>query len=151
MAETTATASQPPPARRRRRSSLAAAILDSAQKVESSISHTLLLTWDALEHWRRDNAYIQTGYRPTSHSYRVSLQSLAYLHNESVNIWSHLVGAAGFALGGLYLRMLVAPRYGTASGADVLVFGCFFAGAFACLGMSATYHAVSNHSAEVAK
>jgi adiponectin receptor len=30
------------------------------------------------------------------------------------------------------------------------VFSCFFFGAVACLGMSATYHTISNHSHEVA-
>lgn len=30
------------------------------------------------------------------------------------------------------------------------MFGCFFAGAVACLGMSGTYHTIGNHSHEVA-
>ena len=34
---------------------------------------------------------------------------------------------------------------------DVFVFGCFFLGAIICLGMSATYHTISNHSHEVAQ
>ena len=33
--------------------------------------------------------------------------------------------------------------------ADLLVFACFFLGAVVCLGMSATYHTISNHSPEV--
>ena len=46
---------------------------------------------------------------------------------------------------------IIAPRYATATWEDWLVFGCFFAGAFLCLGMSATYHAICNHSPDVAK
>ena len=33
--------------------------------------------------------------------------------------------------------------------ADVVAFGCFFGGAMVCLGVSAGYHLVSNHSPEV--
>jgi adiponectin receptor len=61
------------------------------------------------------------------------------------------LGAVAFTLGGLYLHALIAPRYESASSADVLVFGCFFGGAFCCLGMSATYHLLCNHSEEVAR
>ena len=35
--------------------------------------------------------------------------------------------------------------------ADLAAFGCFFLGAVICLGVSATYHAISNHSPEVSQ
>ncbi|TDZ22097.1 ADIPOR-like receptor [Colletotrichum orbiculare MAFF 240422] len=123
----------------------------AAQTIEHKIEQTLLVLWDDLPTWRRDNAYILSGYRPDSNSYLASFRSLAYLHNESVNIWSHLLGALAFVAGAAVLYTTVAPRYATASPADVLVFSCFFAGAVSCLGMSATYHAISNHSPAVAK
>lgn len=137
--------------RQRRPSTTAEAIVDAARQVETSIEEALLQIWDQLEPWRRDNAYILSGYRATSNSYWRSFKSLGYLHNESVNIWSHLLGAIGFTVAGALLFSVVAPRYGTASGADLLVWSCFFAGAFLCLGMSATYHSISNHSPAVAK
>ncbi|TPX12446.1 uncharacterized protein E0L32_006858 [Thyridium curvatum] len=140
--------------RQRRQSNAAAAVetlVGAAKEVEAKVERALLLVWDELEDWRRDNAYIRGGYRPTSNSYRASLASVASIHNETVNIWSHLLGAVAFTVGGALLHGLVAPRYESASGADVLVFSCFFAGAFLCLGMSATYHAISNHSPDVAK
>lgn len=34
---------------------------------------------------------------------------------------------------------------------DVVVFSCFFLGAMGCLGMSATYHTLTNHSESVAR
>lgn len=137
--------------RQRRPSTTAETIVDAAKQVEISIEEALLQIWDQLEPWRRDNAYILSGYRATSNSYWHSFKSLGYLHNESVNIWSHLLGAIGFTVAGALLFSVVAPRYGTASGADLLVWSCFFAGAFLCLGMSATYHSISNHSPAVAK
>jgi adiponectin receptor len=138
--------------RRRRPSTAAETIVETAKAVERKLEKALLVLWDDLPSWRRDNAYILSGYRPDSKSYIASLYSLTYLHNESVNIWSHLLGAGLFLSGGLgYLYAVIAPRYESASGADVLVFSCFFAGAVVCLGMSAVYHAISNHSPEVAK
>ncbi|KAK1962084.1 hemolysin III family channel protein [Colletotrichum sublineola] len=140
---------------RNRRPSAAESLLSSVEStvvgLEKKVEEALLILWDDLPAWRRDNAFILTGYRPDSNSYLGSLRSLGYLHNESVNIWSHLLGAVAFLVAGAVLYAVVAPRYDTASPADVLVFACFFAGAVACLGMSATYHAICNHSPEVAK
>ncbi|KAK4247928.1 hemolysin-III related-domain-containing protein [Corynascus novoguineensis] len=134
------------------------AIRDTAQAVETSVEATarrLLLRWDDLPPWRRDNPSIHSGYRPESGSFLASLGSLLYLHNESVNIWTHLIGAAAVALGVTwaygFLDEIIGPRYATASSADAFVFACFFAGAFCCLGMSGTYHMLSNHSEGVAK
>ena len=113
-----------------------------------------LLSWEDLPHWRRDNHYILTSYRPTSYSYTESFGSLFYLHNEFVNIHSHLSAAFLFLLVAAYLYLsssnLIAP-FGTStlvslSGADVLAFASFFSGAVLCLGISAAYHTLSNHS-----
>ncbi|EPE07041.1 hemolysin-iii channel protein [Ophiostoma piceae UAMH 11346] len=151
-----------------------------------------LLSWDDLPAWRRDNVYVQTGYRPTSHSYIASFASVAAIHNESVNIWTHLGGAIVATLLGLTLYVesseiaaywaslnetlpavtawlasvtttalaatglddLVLPLATSTAAGDpsaTLVLSCFAGGAVACLGMSATYHALSNHSPAVAR
>ncbi|RKU47543.1 hypothetical protein DL546_006186 [Coniochaeta pulveracea] len=140
-----------PALRKRRPSTTTEKLVDAAHKVEDTVSQALLQVWDELPSWRQDNHYILGGYRSTSNSYRRSFASLGYLHNESVNIWSHLLGAVFFTTGGVFLYSVVAPRYESASRADLLAWLCFFAGAFLCLGMSATYHAICNHSPEVAR
>ncbi|KAK3990991.1 hemolysin-III related-domain-containing protein [Cladorrhinum sp. PSN332] len=126
--------------------------IDSAKETlanaASTIKHVL---YHDLPEWRQDNAYIISGYRPTSNSFSLSFSSLLYLHNETINIWSHLLGAVLFTICGFSLHSLIRPRYAFASSADIVVFSCFFLGAFLCLGMSATYHAISNHSHEVAR
>lgn len=137
--------------RKRRPSTTAETIASAAKHVEEKVEAALLLLWDELPSWRRDNAFIVRGYRQTSNSYWGSVGSLWYLHNEFVNIWTHLLGALGFTVGGFFLHFVIAPRYESASDSDVLVFACFFLGAFLCLGMSATYHTLCNHSPEVAK
>lgn len=155
----TAMPSQDEPALRRRRGSSPTAtgtgLLDHAKSVEQKIESALLVAWHELDEWRRDNAFIVSGYRRTSNSYRGCFSSLFYLHNESVNIWTHLLGSVLFTTLGAtafyFYERLIAPRYSTATWTDILVFGCFFTGAFLCLSLSATFHALCNHSPAVAK
>ena len=73
-----------------------------------------------------------------------------YLHNESVNVWTHLLGAAAFLLAARPLLRHLRPLYRTAGAEDAAVFACFFAGCVFCLAMSAAFHLTSNHSAGVA-
>lgn len=144
---------EPPSGVRNRRPSSAgsSSLVSAARSFESKLEHSLLMLWDDLPAWRRDNAFILSGYRQSRGSYAHSLRSLFYLHNESVNIWSHLLGAAVALAGAAYVDRVVRPRYASASVADVAVFACFFGGAVVCLGMSATFHTLSNHSETVAK
>lgn len=122
-----------------------------AQEVKGKAEETLTVLWSEVPAWIQDNAHIHTGYRPASGSYQKSAASLGYLHNESVNIWSHLLGALIASCTAIVLYYVVRPRFAMANTEDVMVFSCFFLGAIACLGMSATYHTILNHSAVVAK
>ncbi|CAM1507534.1 Fc.00g071750.m01.CDS01 [Cosmosporella sp. VM-42] len=136
---------------RQRRLSITEGLLSTARRLEYEAEQALLIFWDDLPAWRRDNHYIRTGYRHSRSSYKHSFQSLFYLHNESVNIWSHLLPAMAFIVGSFYLYSVIHPRYGEAASKDMLVFSFFFGGAILCLGMSATFHTLSNHSEAVAK
>lgn len=105
-----------------------------------------LLNYDELPAWRQDNHFISTHYRPTSNSVFTSFQSLFQLHNESVNIHSHLSAAWIFFF--IALSLYAFERHAVTS-ADIIAFLIFFSGAVTCLGISATYHTVSNHSPKV--
>ena len=109
------------------------------------------LTWSQIAPWQRDNAFILTGYRRPTPSLNSTLSSLLYIHNETTNIYTHLIGA----LISLYLThnfyTSLAIRYHLANNVDVASFAAFCAGAVVCLGCSAGYHAVSDWSAEVAR
>ncbi|CAC9887834.1 unnamed protein product, partial [Aureobasidium pullulans] len=120
-------------------------------KVEREVSNALTVLWSEIDPWQQDNHYIHSGYRPASNSFSRSFASLTYIHNETVNIYTHLLGAVAALICSVYLHSLIRPRYDRATAEDVIVFGCFFGGAVACLGMSATYHAISNHSPKVSK
>ncbi|KAI5285708.1 hypothetical protein KEM52_002320 [Ascosphaera acerosa] len=111
----------------------------------------MLVHWDDLPLWQRDNQFIQRGYRPASNSYRGSFRSLGYLHNETVNIYTHLLPSLLTIPASWVIIRALRARYSTASQADTVAFACFFLGAVTCLGMSATYHTISNHSSRVAR
>ncbi|CAL3963564.1 hypothetical protein PZA11_001146 [Diplocarpon coronariae] len=138
-------------ARQRRGSTTTDVIKNAANGLNESFENVLTVVWDDLPSWQQDNHYIHSGYRPASASFKKSFASLSYLHNESVNIYSHFLGALAFSVAGVMIYTAVKPRYETATLSDILAFGCFFLGAAVCLGMSGTYHTISNHSPVVSK
>ncbi|KAI4222739.1 MAG: hypothetical protein LQ349_007579 [Xanthoria aureola] len=110
-------------------------------------SGPFLLTYHSLPPWHQNNAYILTSYRPApTHSLAKCLQSLLYLHNETINIHSHLLGSFLFLFIGISFYLFDGRRDPAVETADVVVFGIFFAAVVGCLGTSAVYHTVSCHS-----
>ncbi|EOD49944.1 putative hemolysin-iii channel protein [Neofusicoccum parvum UCRNP2] len=124
---------------------------DAVVKVEKRLEERLTLLWHEIQPWQQDNHYIHSGYRPASYSYRKSVKSLGYLHNETVNVYTHLLGSVVAVVTSLVFYRAIRLRYNTATHEDIVMFGCFFAGAAACLGLSATFHLTSNHSPQVQK
>ena len=121
---------------------------EAAAATDRPSRRPLLVTWQDIQPWQQDNHFILRGYRPFTGSYVSCFQSLFYLHNESMNVHSHILGSFLFTFIGLSL--FVFERYHLAW-PDVLALSCFFAGVIACLSISAFYHLISNHSAEVAR
>ncbi|OBT54733.1 hypothetical protein VE04_04979 [Pseudogymnoascus sp. 24MN13] len=136
---------------RQRKKATPDTITEKIIKAEGKVKDALVVLWDDLPSWQQDNHYIISGYRPASESFAKSFGSLGYLHNESVNIFSHLIPSIGSVVLAIALYRVVVPRYESITQGDILAFACFFAGAAFCLGMSATYHAISNHSHVVAR
>lgn len=106
----------------------------------------LLLSIDFQPEWYKDNEYIHTGYRPVTNSYLGSLRSFLYIHNETGNIYSHLLAALWMLLLPLIYYPYAKEHYSTANSDDWLVFGLFFLGGFLCYTCSVAYHVFSNHS-----
>ncbi|ORX70453.1 HlyIII-domain-containing protein [Linderina pennispora] len=52
--------------------------------------------WDDLPAWLRDNEYIRTGYRKPTGSHAKCVESLCHVHNETGNIFTHMLGALLF-------------------------------------------------------
>ncbi|KAK1245174.1 hypothetical protein MKX08_004803 [Trichoderma sp. CBMAI-0020] len=109
----------------------------------------VLLSFDQLPRWHQDNEFILHGYRPISGSARLSFRSWSYIHNESVNIYSHLIPAVVFLLGEWYILQYLTSRYPNITGVDIFIISFFLLTAVICLGLSTTYHTLMNHSSEV--
>ncbi|CAL8576031.1 hypothetical protein XPA_001923 [Xanthoria parietina] len=112
----------------------------------------VLKQWTQIPGWQQDNEYILSGYRPQTESFIRCIKSLAYIHNETVNIYSHLFGAAFFSILPAYLyTALLTPDEMKVTRADIIVFSTFFYGVAICFLLSSTYHIISNHSPNVQK
>lgn len=98
----------------------------------------------------RDNEYILHGYVPPTNSYRQCLRSLTYLHNESVNIYTHLVPGLLVAAALLVPVEYLVPVFPTTTGTDRWYIRLFLVGAATCLLASATFHTCKCHLHPVA-
>lgn len=103
----------------------------------------MLQHWDDLETWQQDNEYIHRHYRPKSGTHWKSIASLGYLHNQTVNVYSHLFGALGFFTVAFSLFSDFTSQY---EPVDRLLLAFFYVGAIVCFGSSAYFHLVGNHS-----
>ena len=131
---------------RQRRSSLPTSPISTHEKPKVPRS---LLSWDDLPEWSKDNEYIKSGFRPASNSYLDSFRSCFYIHNETGNIYSHLLATLWMMALPAIFYPYVRHNYPDAGSDDWLVFGFFFLGGAICFGLSTGYHILSNHSRTV--
>lgn len=108
------------------------------------------LTWREIAYWQRDNKHITSGYRPSEADYLKTLASLKYLHNETCNIYTHLVGALLLpAIANCCMAGFSRSQFFDVRRLDYTMFWIFFLSAECCLILSTTYHLVGSHSRSV--
>ena len=108
------------------------------------------VTWQEIPGWRLDNKHILSGYRPEKADYVEIFTSLAFLHNETCNVYTHLVGALVLPLvATASLRHLAEPQFLNVSFMDYVMFGIYFWSAEICLVLSTLYHLIQSHSHQV--
>ncbi|KAG0077538.1 hypothetical protein BGZ92_001879 [Podila epicladia] len=103
------------------------------------------------EQWQH-NKYILSGYRFLSSNYEC-FRSIFYIHNESGNIWTHLVGFFYFLVVGIYFFFSGSNPYLSrppsedafipfvpADGYDKIIFLVYFMAVYKCLLMSSLWH-----------
>jgi len=85
----------------------------------------VLLKYHECPEWLQDNQYITSGYR-SELSVSTCCKSLFHIHNETINIWTHLLAFLGFFILSYYTLAyhLDSPTY-----VDYIIFGIFLAGA----------------------
>lgn len=124
-------------------------ITQSSCKIRTQANRPTLCSFDELPDWHQDNHFILHGYRTVSNSVRLSWESWFYLHNETVNIFSHLIPAIYFlAAEGLITRFF-AVHYPEGTRGDRIIFAFFFLTVTICFALSTTYHTLMNHSDHV--
>ena len=124
-------------------------IPSTSATVPQSPSKRPLCTIYEAESWQLENHYLTSHYRMASYSYRDSFASLGYLHNQTSNIYTHLVGATLFLSWAFQAYNDILQKYPTMNFEDSLVLGVFFAGALFCFGSSALFHLLMHQSASV--
>jgi adiponectin receptor len=107
-----------------------------------------LLSYDELPEWyRRDNnQWILHHYRHISNSVGASFRSWCYLHNETINIYSHLVPAIIFLFGEWRISQHLTASHPEVTNADLVALSMFMLPATVCYTFSALYHTLMNHS-----
>ncbi|KAI1385588.1 mPR-like GPCR protein [Hypoxylon trugodes] len=105
-----------------------------------------LLSYSEIPEWYQDNPYIRRGYRPVLQSVRACFASWMYIHNETMNIYTHLIPAAALLVTGL---AYVFARLQQRSSGDAGVVAALLLSAVACLGLSSAYHTLMCHSRQV--
>lgn len=114
-----------------------------------TLKEALLCTVHEAESWQLENQYLLDHYPRAFKPYKASLASLGYLHNQTGNIYTHLIGVVLFLSWAVQTYNDLLTRYPTSDSNDALVFAVFFAGALCCFGFSASFHTFMNQSAKV--
>ncbi|KAG9067960.1 hypothetical protein KI688_011551 [Linnemannia hyalina] len=125
--------------------------IDAPRRAALAGAKRLLRFEELPEQWQ-ENKYILSGYRFLS-SKTQCFKSIFYVHNESGNIWTHLLGFFYFLAVGIYFFSGSNPYFSTttmtptynlpyvpADGYDKLVFLVFFLAVYKCLLMSSLWH-----------
>ncbi|KAI8144152.1 hemolysin-III related-domain-containing protein [Fennellomyces sp. T-0311] len=111
-------------------------------------SKKALMNWSEIPEWMRFNRYVLTGYRPPSGSFPSCIRSIAEIHNESMNIWTHLFGVAFTML--LFIHYLSDDKWNYLSRASYAPLSVYFICCICCLACSSVFHTFASHSKEVA-
>lgn len=96
--------------------------------------------------WYAHNAFLHTGYRPVNGSVRMCVNSLQFIHNETVNIYSHLIPAAIAIASNYVAHLYFRTWYPAASLADQLALHVYLTTSVLCFGISSIYHTILCHS-----
>ncbi|RLL92871.1 hypothetical protein CFD26_100068 [Aspergillus turcosus] len=114
------------------------------------VKERTLLTIKQLPPWYDANPFILSGYRPESRSYYRCLASWLYCHNETGNIYSHLIPGILLLSSQGILYEYIRTRHDNLSNFDWSIVSLQLLTASICLLTSTTYHTLLNHSAAVA-
>ena len=120
-------------------------IITTNENVESTITTKTkwkrkLFHYNEIPPWQRDNKFILTGYIMETKSIYECYKSLFYFHNETINIFTHLIPS-------LIIPLLINYEI---KGNDFIIYNLFIIGFSICLLFSSIFHTIKVHSMGVA-
>ncbi|KYQ91030.1 hypothetical protein DLAC_07930 [Tieghemostelium lacteum] len=105
--------------------------------IDNKIKNTFVLTdYQNLPSYLQGNEYITSGYR-VNFPFKLCLMSLFKMHNETLNIWTHLIGTIGFFFLMIYTQLTILVD---AEPMDKFIFTIFFFGAISQMLFSTMFH-----------
>ncbi|OLY78072.1 Adiponectin receptor protein 2 [Smittium mucronatum] len=96
--------------------------------------------------------FIFTGYRPIFPKYKYCFRTVFRIHNETGNIWTHLIGALLVIFLIVYASLHTLPdleKYGKVSAGSRIFLFVYLASALFCLSASSLFHTFICHSDKV--
>jgi len=107
------------------------------------------ISFKELPEWAKDNEYIHKYYRPISPSFIHAFSTVFRIHNETGNIWTHLLAFMMFIYAAVHYAVLLPNDKFTDPLIEKTIFMTFFFGACICFGFSWTFHTVCCHGNRV--
>jgi len=123
--------------------------IDSTQCSDLKPGHQRLLVYEELPDWYRDNHFMRSGYRPVSHSWFLCMTSLGHLHNETLNVYTHLIPAICLIVAVVLVQGAINYSFPEATFLDRAVFTSNITAAVVTMTLSSAYHTLINHSQHV--
>ncbi|UPK98268.1 hypothetical protein LCI18_009203 [Fusarium solani-melongenae] len=122
-------------------------ISTTSDRLDSTKLNAQTVTWQNISEWQFDNKFILSGYRPEKPDYIEVFRSLTFMHNETCNIYTHMVPALllPFVVP-IFLRGLASTQILDVMAMDYAMFMVYFLCVEICLALSTLYHLMQPHS-----
>lgn len=114
--------------------------------IKTSPKKYQLLLASEVPKWYAHNSHLRTGYRPVNESVEICVDSWRFLHNETVNIYSHMIPAAIAIIFNCCLHIYFRELYPNAALQDRLAIHVYLTSSVLCFSISSVYHTLNCHS-----
>ncbi|AOA63400.1 Protein involved in Zinc homeostasis [Komagataella phaffii CBS 7435] len=134
------------------------AVVDNTVSKHSPVKKIQQLAkYHELPDWMKDNHFILGSYVSETSSFKACFRSLTYVHNESANIYTHLIPALVSPTLAVFFAFILFQQNAfeqtfnhSAVAVDYVVCSLFLFGLFGCFMCSACFHCFKSHSHKIA-
>jgi adiponectin receptor len=123
--------------------------VDQTAGKNQSITTQRFLRREELPEWYQGSHSAQSGFRPISGSWIKSAHSLTYLHNETLNVYTHLVPAIYLLLDQGFSTVITRKSHPRATLTALLILNGNVWSTATMMICSAAYHTLRNHSPRI--